>query len=62
MDALKPQWVVALGVYAERRAREALSAEQPIVRLLHPSPASPRANAGWAEQATKALIDSKIWI
>lgn len=61
VGVLKPKWVVALGVYAERRVREALPEDQPIVRLLHPSPASPRANAGWAEQATQVLIDNKIW-
>lgn len=59
--ALRPRCVVALGAYAERRARGALPATQPVIRLLHPSPASPRANAGWAEQATAALIDAGIW-
>ena len=58
---LKPKWVVALGVYAARRVREALPEDQPIVRLLPPSPASPRANAGWAAQATQVRIDNKIW-
>lgn len=61
VNALQPKWVVALGVYAERRARAALLEEQPIIRLLHPSPASPRANAGWAEQATAALTTAGIW-
>ena len=59
--ALRPRWVVALGVYAERRARGALSGEQHVIRLLHPSPASPRANAGWAEQATAELAAAGIW-
>ena len=58
---LRPKWVVALGAYAERRARGALPGEQRVVRLLHPSPASPRANAGWAEQATAELTAAGVW-
>lgn len=61
VDALRPRWVVALGAYAERRAHGALPAGQQVFRLLHPSPASPRANAGWAEQATAALTAAGIW-
>ena len=61
VQALRPRWVVALGAYAERRARAALPDEQRVIRLLHPSPASPRANAGWAEQATAELIGAGIW-
>lgn len=51
------QWVVAIGAFAESRAREAL-AEIPDLRLgriLHPSPASPIANRGWAEAAENQL-------
>ena len=68
--ALRPRWVVALGAYAERRARGALADEQRVsetnltpgvIRVLHPSPASPRANAGWAEQATAELTAAGIW-
>ncbi len=68
--ALRPRWVVALGIYAERRARGALPAGQRVseanltpgvIRLLHPSPANPRAHAGWAEQATAELIRAGIW-
>lgn len=61
VGALRPRWVVALGAYAERRAHGALPAGQQVFRLLHPSPASPRANAGWAEQATAALTAAGIW-
>lgn len=61
VTALRPEWVVALGAYAERRARGALPEGQRVIRLLHPSPASPRANAGWAEQATAELTAARIW-
>ena len=61
VTALRPQWVVALGAYAERKARGSLPDEQRLIRLLHPSPASPRANAGWAKQATAELTAAGIW-
>ncbi len=61
ITALRPRWVVALGAYAERRARAVLPARQHVTRLLHPSPASPRANAGWADQATAELTAAGIW-
>ncbi|MBW2702473.1 MAG: single-stranded DNA-binding protein, partial [Deltaproteobacteria bacterium] len=57
MDWLKPKQVVGIGAFAEKRAREALdSASFPIGRILHPSPASPAANRGWAEQAEAQLL------
>lgn len=35
---------------------------QPIVTsILHPSPASPAANRGWAEAATAQLIEAGVW-
>jgi single-strand selective monofunctional uracil DNA glycosylase len=50
--ALEPEHVVGIGKFAEGRARAALSGFQVnIGSLLHPSPASPAANRGWAERA-----------
>ncbi len=46
---LQPQIVVGVGGFAERRARAALAGEDVrIGTILHPSPASPLANRGWA--------------
>jgi len=56
VDELKPRWVVGIGAYAEKRARLALGQRDiRIGRVLHPSPASPAANRGWAPQATANL-------
>jgi single-strand selective monofunctional uracil DNA glycosylase len=56
VELLRPDWVIGVGGFAERRAREALSgAVQNIGTILHPSPASPAANRGWAEQVEKQL-------
>jgi single-strand selective monofunctional uracil DNA glycosylase len=54
--ALEPSWVIGIGAFATERARAALSSSE--VRLgtvLHPSPASPAANAGWADKAFAQL-------
>ncbi len=53
---LSPQWVIGIGAYAEERARmvtEGMNVQ--VGRVLHPSPASPLANRGWAAQADKDL-------
>jgi len=54
--ALRPRLVVGVGAFAEGRCRVALAgAGVGIGRVLHPSPASPAANRGWAEQAEREL-------
>lgn len=56
IDVLRPKLVVGVGAFAEARARLVLGDDGPRVgRILHPSPASPAANRGWAEAATKQL-------
>ncbi len=62
---LRPRVVVGVGTYAEGRAREALAAmppedRPPVGRILHPSPASPRANTGWPAQALAELAELGI--
>lgn len=54
--ALGPRFVVGVGKFAEERAREALPGFPGVIgSVLHPSPANPRANRGWATQATAEL-------
>ena len=53
---LRPEVIIGIGGFAERRAREALSDYgAPVGGMLHPSPASPLANVDWAKQADAAL-------
>ncbi|MGJ8652314.1 MAG: uracil-DNA glycosylase family protein [Opitutaceae bacterium] len=60
--SLKPDWVIGVGAFAEGRAKIALKGcSVKIGRILHPSPASPAANRGWGEQATKQLETLGIW-
>ncbi len=53
VEALDAEWVVGVGAFAEKRAKAAAGDIAKIGRILHPSPASPRANRGWAEQAER---------
>ena len=58
----EPEWLVGVGGFAEKRATVALSGMNvQIGKILHPSPASPAANRGWALAATKQLIEQGIW-
>jgi len=54
---LQPQWAIGVGGYAMKRIRGALGADTPvhIDQILHPSPASPAANRGWAPQVDAQL-------
>ncbi len=62
IDILEPEWVVGIGVFAEKRLRRVtVSRSQNVGKMLHPSPASPKANRDWSGQAEKQLIDQGIW-
>ncbi len=53
---LAPRLVIGVGKFAERRARLALAdSDLEFGTVLHPSPASPAANRGWAPAAEKQL-------
>ncbi len=54
-ELLAPSWVIGVGAYAEQQARTVLGERVKIGRILHPSPASPAANLGWAELAVAEL-------
>ena len=50
----RPRRVIGVGAFAAARARAALGADgPPVASILHPSPASPAANRGWAEQVER---------
>lgn len=58
VQVLQPRLVVGVGAFAEKRARIVLGKDAPrIGRVLHPSPASPAANRGWAEAATRQFAE-----
>lgn len=48
VEVLRPRRVIGVGAFAARRAAVALGGAPPVGQVLHPSPASPAANRGWA--------------
>ena len=52
VKALKPSKIVGIGGFAKNRAMKTLDRND-IETILHPSPASPMANRGWAPQIEK---------
>jgi single-strand selective monofunctional uracil DNA glycosylase len=58
---LEPEWVVGVGAFAQGRAAAALAdLDVRVTTVLHPSPASPRANRGWAKEAEADLLKAGI--
>ena len=56
IELLAPRLAVGIGAFAEQRLRAALpDGSARIGRILHPSPASPAANRGWAAQVDRQL-------
>jgi len=56
VGALKPRFVIGVGAFAKARAEQALpDFKGTIGTILHPSPASPKANRGWAAIAEHEL-------
>jgi single-strand selective monofunctional uracil DNA glycosylase len=62
LEILRPKWVIGVGAFATERA-EIAAAGLPVRvgQILHPSPASPAANRGWAEQAAAQLETAGVW-
>lgn len=61
VELLRPRYVIGVGGFARKRAEKALvGLDVTIATILHPSPASPKANRGWAEQAEQELAEIGI--
>jgi len=58
---LNPEWIIGIGAFSEKRIKTALSSvDIKIGKILHPSPANPLANRGWAEIAQKQLNELQV--
>ncbi len=65
ISLLKPEWLIGVGAFAEERLRRAaanIGSKAKIGKILHPSPASPAANRGWAEAAVRQLKERGVWV
>ena len=61
---MRPAFLIGVGGFAEERLRRAASAcasTAQLGRILHPSPASPAANRGWADAASRQLAHLGVW-
>src|SRR3954464_8252647 len=59
---LQPQWLIGVGDFASKRAREALPDSPPrLGQIRHPSPACPASNRDWAGTVTGQLRNLGVW-
>ncbi|MCM8612661.1 uracil-DNA glycosylase family protein [Accumulibacter sp.] len=62
VSVLQPAWVIGIGAFAGQQAVAALAGMSVRSgRVLHPSPASPAANRGWAAAATRQMQALGVW-
>ena len=62
VQALQPEWLVAIGEFAFRRAQEVFPQPGPtLAKIPHPSPANPAANRDWAVRAAAQLEALGLW-
>jgi single-strand selective monofunctional uracil DNA glycosylase len=64
ITVLDPEWIIGIGKFAFERIQEVISRRDKgynHLTILHPSPANPHANRGWAEAVTKKMREAGIW-
>ena len=64
VEILQPEWLVGVGAFAESKLiaiKEKMTTPSKVIRILHPSPASPAANRDWSGTAQKQLNDAGVW-
>jgi single-strand selective monofunctional uracil DNA glycosylase len=71
VDLYRPEWVIGVGGFARKKLDALFKGKAPrrarghvpdhIGTVLHPSPASPAANRGWAQAAEKQITAQGIW-
>ena len=61
LDLLQPEYAIGVGAFAEGRLGAVAPDGIKVGKILHPSPASPAANRGWAEAASKQLVEQGVW-
>jgi len=65
-DILQAEWMLGVGKFAEKRINTALSkkissGDIKSGTIIHPSPASPAANRGWAEAVNRKMAAYGLW-
>lgn len=63
IEILEPEWLIGIGAFARERGElMAAGTKIRVGQILHPSPASPKANrTDWGQTATQELIALGVW-
>jgi single-strand selective monofunctional uracil DNA glycosylase len=62
LEILQPEWLVGIGAFAMKRGGLVAGTEIRVGQILHPSPASPKANRhDWGQTATQELVALGVW-
>jgi single-strand selective monofunctional uracil DNA glycosylase len=63
LEILQPEWLIGIGAFARQRGELAAAGTKIRVgQILHPSPASPKANRhDWTQTATHELLALGVW-
>lgn len=63
ISILSPRFVIGFGKFAGSRLDAAVASDTDInvFSILHPSPANPRANRGWAGEVSAELESAGVW-
>lgn len=65
LELLQPEWALGVGGFAEKRLASMVPRAAPQARvgsILHPSPASPAANRGWAEAVDRQIAALGVFV
>jgi single-strand selective monofunctional uracil DNA glycosylase len=64
LKILQPEWLIGVGHFARERGESATAGTKIRVgQILHPSPASPKANrTDWGLTATGEMVDLGVWV
>jgi single-strand selective monofunctional uracil DNA glycosylase len=60
IDLLDPELVIGVGVWARKRAEAVVGDSRRVGVVLHPSPASPKANQGWEKHVENDFAKLKV--
>ena len=62
LEILQPEWLIGIGAFARKRGELVAGKNIRVGQILHPSPASPKANRqDWGKTAAQELVALGVW-